>query len=124
MRVALSSLHICRDSPKTSSVLDEKLVDSESPVRSIEATVLMKQLREVVAVVAGVLNWVFLGTGALTSLVRSKRSKRSARSSWRIEAYQITLHRANSRRRVRDSTLRSFGCFYYWVQIHPTKHQS
>lgn len=121
MRVALSSLHICRDSPKTSSVLDEKLVDSESPVRSIEATVLMKQLREVVAVVAGVLNWGFLGAAALISLVRSKRS---ARSSWRIEAYQITLHRANSRRRVRDSTLRSFGCFYDWAQVHLTNHQS
>lgn len=119
LRVALSSLHTCRDSPKTSSVLDEKLVDSESPVRSIETTVLMKRLREVVAVVIGVWNWGFVGAFALISLVRSKRS---ARCSWRIKVYQITLHRANSR--VEDSTLRSFGCFYYGAQIHLTKHQS
>lgn len=121
MRVALSSLHICRDSPNVSSVLDEKLVDSESAVRSIEATVLMKRLREVVTVVAGVWNWGFFGVAAFISLVRSKNL---AKCSWRIEAYQITLHITNSRRRVRDSTLRSFGSSYYWAQIHLTKQQS
>lgn len=88
-------------------MLDEKLVDSESPVRSIEATVLMKRLREVVAVVAGVWSWGLFVIAALVSLARSKRS---AKGSLRIEAYQLTLHMANSGRRVRDSALRSFRC--------------